>query len=99
MTFRVGQKVVCVEDDFAERNKLCRIPTHYPKTGQVYTIRSFVSARGRVFVRLIEIINQPEKLLGNVEPAFWVERFRPVVETKTDISIFTSMLKPSRVDA
>jgi hypothetical protein len=33
------------------------------------------------------------------EIPFAAFRFRPVVERKTDISIFTAMLKPSKVEA
>lgn len=34
-----------------------------------------------------------------VEYCFCITRFRPIVERKTDISIFTAVLKPSQVDA
>ncbi len=91
--FHVGQRVVCVDDspDWV-----------YGKTfltlNAVYTIadlspyRRFTIAGGRsresVGVRVAEID------ISNFG-AWWApERFRPVVERKTDISIFTEMLTP-----
>jgi len=82
VTFRVGQKVVCVE------------PIDELVKGEIYTI----SAVGRfdggenVMVDVAEI--------QNYAPYAWYSyRFRPIVERRTDISIFKKMLKPRGVDA
>jgi hypothetical protein len=99
MTFHVGQKIVCVDDDFAGRNMFSRIPSNLPVKNAVYTIRGFVDARGKTFIRLVEILNTPRQISGTAieEPAFNADRFRPIVSRKTSIGIFTAMLNPSKV--
>jgi hypothetical protein len=102
MTFHVGQKVVCVDDYFAPS---AVIPgTILPKKGDVYTVRELFPYWGWAAIRLHEIHNPPgtyrDEGTGElVEAAFPAFRFRPVIERKTDISVFTAMLKPSRVRA
>jgi len=100
MTFRVGQKVVCVDDrpDWHSRTK-------FFERGHIYTIsdlkmnsqfitgpRSYGAGSG---IRFVEVAEPHEYAW------FDARRFRPAVERKTDISIFTAMLNPSekRVDA
>jgi hypothetical protein len=100
MTFRVGQKVVCINgyDDLAKRYG-CRGPVK----GNVYTIREFDDRGSEPALRLVEITN-PLKMHRNIsepiEPAFAVAAFRPVVERKTDIGFAHEILrkasKPAR---
>ena len=93
--FRVGQKVVCVDDRAAECDGVQRL-----FVGHVYTIRSIqeeYSADGWVrmtegcLVRLNEITSR----VGSDHP-YGACRFRPIVERNTDISIFKAMLTPSK---
>ena len=93
--FYVGQKVVCVDDGpsgFTGRAN--RVLTK----GQIYTVsKSWEHAyRGAPVVLLAEV--DPDK---PYHECFSAARFRPVVDRKTDISIFTAMLntKPVEVDA
>lgn len=88
--FRVGQKVVCIGGK--------RIGGHgteaIPEFGSVYTVREFGADGG---IRLVEIVNPPLAYIeGFFECTFAVESFRPVVERKTDISVFTALLTPSK---
>jgi hypothetical protein len=106
MTFRVGQKVVCVETWHLNG-------TGYgdevgPVRGRIYTIRDIGFGLNPAYphslqVRLAEITIplRPYRGFPLQEPGFSVSRFRPIVERKTDISIFTAMLNPSKqgVDA
>ncbi len=92
MAFRVGQKVVCVND---KPSRFTGLPTNV-REGGVYTVtKTFLHPRGIPCVLLSEI-EVPIHHLG-----YDASRFRPVVERKTDISIFTAMLNPSKqtVDA
>lgn len=82
--FRIGQKVVCVRG----------LPSGNVITGRVYTISAINALEDYLFVGLVE----NKHCSGDPTPWF-SKRFRPVVETKTDISIFTKMLKRSNVDA
>lgn len=94
MTFRVGQKVVCVDDE----RPIIRIRPVI--RGNVYTIRAVGEEpyyTGEYWVLLEEVRNSARDDLG--ELAYRTTRFRPIVERKTDISVFTRMLKPSKVDA
>lgn len=96
--FRVGQKVVCVDDggpgQWAPESRLT--------VGGVYTIkelgRAVADAPGvRLFERVLS--SQPGRVGSFSKKPFsdnfyMASRFRPVVERKTDISIFTKMLTP-----
>lgn len=81
--FRVGQKVVCIDDSVNPYGVLAT----YPKKGVVYAVRGVHPDGDAIF--LDSIINP---LIGGREPCFLNYRFRPVVERKTDISIFKAML-------
>lgn len=95
MRFHVGQKVVCVDDDPEGH------PGLFPVAGQIYTIRwvgMFFNPwfkTNKFCVHLIEI-NRPAGNLTRCVVPYRASRFRPVVERKTDISIFTEMLGPQR---
>lgn len=78
--FYVGQKVVCV--DGANSNGALR-------TGETYTVLE--KSPCAVCVRVDAWANTRDG--GN---GWDMVRFRPVVERKTDISIFTAMLNPSK---
>lgn len=83
MNFRVGQKVVCIDDSINP----CGLAADYPVRGRVYTVRSIHPDGDAIF--LIEVVNT---LFGGMEPCFLNHRFRPVVERKTDVSIFKAIL-------
>lgn len=93
MTFRVGQKVVCVNDKFIVRAE------ENPIAGHIYTVR-WVGQRNTDFVpaMMLQEISGGLHSLG-IEYAFAIDRFRPVVERKTDISIFKKMLAPQGIEA
>lgn len=82
--FRIGQKVVCVED----KGQRGRPP--FAVKGNIYTISDMVTLPDYCIgaVRLEELAH------AMTEPHEWLFawRFRPVKET--DISIFTAMLAP-----
>lgn len=87
MTFHIGQRVICVRAPICE----LRWPwTAYPVEGQVYTIREVMLSS----VLLAEIVSAIGR--SGYEGAFDANRFRPIVEKKTDISIFTAMLSPKK---
>ncbi len=95
--FRVGQKVVLVDDSTRGEGLPAKVfGFAVPRRGEVYTVR-FVGTVGfgRKSVLLLEEINNHHAamMLGLViEPALAADRFRPVVERKTDIEIFRRML-------
>lgn len=98
MTFHVGQKVVCVD---ASDMDTYFSDVSCPVEGGIYTVRNFRET-GESAIRLVEIVNPKHPWMdGFNECGFRPSRFRPIVERKTDISIFTSMLNPSKrsVDA
>lgn len=97
MTFHVGQKVVCV--DASDTGKYSPWPTHGSLhglcAGRVYTVRDWGLYRDQPCLWLEEIA-RPIKSSQHGETGFSIYRFRPVVERKTDISVFTEMLVPQR---
>ena len=93
--FQVGQKVVCIKDEDAFA------PWNWPKKGEIYTIRAIGECTPaqtywwgkNVVVWVNEVVNSPDA--SGQEPGFGQGRFRPLVERKTDISIFEKLLNPA----
>lgn len=88
--FRVGQKVVCVDD---RPTPLGFAPPF--EAGNVLTIIAITegfSHHGRDF----GLIFHEVPCVAPYDDGYSVKRFRPVVERKTDISIFKAMLNPSK---
>lgn len=89
-TAKVGDKVVCDNHDMAPG----MIDIHRggdPKIGDVVTIEDIYEADGLIWFGFV----------GFEEFDYWSLNYRPVHPRKTDISIFTGMLKtePAREDA
>lgn len=107
MTFRVGQKVVCVKDNPGpEIAKFCNIGSQERskrvRRGCVYTIREIdtrgLDIHGVACLRFDEIVGvMKDTRVGPWESggSFPASHFRPVVEKKTDISIFAALLTPN----
>lgn len=91
MTFRVGQKVVCVENQFEDPYPGDIVPVR----GEVYTIRALEPGcenPSETYVLLEEIVNPPNYFVqgGYGELSWDAEAFRPV--KTTSIAIFRAML-------
>lgn len=102
MTFRVGQKVVCVDD--VPHGKYAPWPVKGGldglTKGTVYTIREIGAYCGEPVVWLNEITREIVPGWEKYgEQGFSPARFRPLVERKTDISVFMKMLTPQGVEA
>lgn len=100
MTFYIGQKVVCIAS--------CCAPRAYgevvPAINRVLTIRDIVDAKcwpsaGLRFHEIVNSVRWYADVAGEMECVFDSRRFRPMVERKTDISIFQNMLTDDRVTA
>jgi hypothetical protein len=92
--FRVGQKVVCVDD----RSNLWTAP--WIKRGRIYEIAGFTAGTGDP-LGLFPDSGSDVLLVGIHKPGgFAAARFRPVVERKTDIGFAHEILrkasKPAR---
>lgn len=74
--FRVGQKVVCVDADQSQGLI----------AGNIYTVKSKGTCCNRPGVFLVEFHS------GRADIPFYAYRFRPLVEKKTNIEIFTRIL-------
>ena len=92
--FRVGQKVVCVND---EPSNLGGSRREVPIKGHIYT----VSAVG--LTNILDPQQLPCILVEELErrpyEAHWASRFRPIIERKTDISIFREILSKATTQA
>jgi hypothetical protein len=96
--FYVGQKVVCIKE--IETPATARYGIVCPEKGHVYTIRELTDLGTEPGLRVNEIINEPTlwaNVAGEIEASFPRRYFRPVIERKTDILIFTRMLDGTRV--
>ena len=86
--FRVGQKVVCIDAKPRKRGHVARLTE-----GSVYTISKLGPGDNdgaELFLVEMGAISHP--WFG-----FYADRFRPAVERKTDISVFTKILDNVRV--
>jgi hypothetical protein len=92
MTFRVGQKVVCVDESTHDRGGWHPL-SGIPQVGEIYTVTALGTHRGMPAVRLREIRN------GAHDGYYRAKRFRPAVERKTDISVFTEILRRTTLPA
>ena len=92
MAFYVGQKVVCV-DDTPDKHPMRAANMAGLMAGTIYTVRAIRvhDHSGRPGLMLQEIMRPILGGDGREQP-FSVQRFRPAVERKTDISIFTRIL-------
>lgn len=94
--FRVGQKVVCVDDGWAnwQLADMRSAGISSPIKGEIYTVRAVETLQGEAHVWLAEIVNPIVDYsdVGQNEQGWAPELFRPVVERKTDISVFTRLL-------
>lgn len=99
--FHVGQKVTMIVDFPAgERTRAAQDGVSLPRHGEVYTILNMEPGanpwtRQFTFIRFVELVNGPH-LVDGFEPSFDSRLFRPVVERKTDISVFKAMLEPKK---
>lgn len=76
--FKVGQKVVCVED---KPNSNTIVPNR-PVKGEIYTIRAIRTNFNIYGVLLVEVVNPLQEFMeGLYEGAFDPSRFRPVDTT------------------
>jgi hypothetical protein len=98
--FHIGQRVVCIHDiGGASGNEFPKIPIK----GSIYTVRGFVSPdvgyERTPGMLLEEVVNPPwEYKEGVFEPSFHPYHFRPLLQHKTDISVFTRMLDNVRME-
>lgn len=95
--FQIGQKVVCVADKWAGGYG----DEIFPQLGGVYTVRGIdlhrLGSRCLVGLWLREIHNEKRLYARGIDEAsFGADQFRPLIERKTDISIFKKMLTPKR---
>jgi hypothetical protein len=102
--FKIGQKVVCVrpttEQDIRMRVWEAGIG-HHVYRGHIYTIRGIqppTSFDRGVGVYLEEIIN-PISILWKLEYGYYADRFAPIQEKTTDISVFKEILDKVPEDA
>jgi len=104
--FHIGQKVVCVNDFPSIPGRTCGFHLSGLTKGQIYTVRwvgfwgvpnFFAEAES---VRLEEIFRGADPFCPDnqhfFDTPYYAQRFQPLIERKTDISIFTAMLTPSR---
>lgn len=90
--FRIGQKVA----RFAgKENYAIQYGAPFPKLHEPCTVSNiFEDEDGEIHIELVEY---PSPARDEFQAGFRAKFFRPVVERKTDISIFTAMLNPSQV--
>jgi hypothetical protein len=98
--FHIGQRVVCIHD---VSSPLAAEFPNVPIKGSIYTVRGFVSPdvgyERTPGMLLEEVVNPPwEYKEGVFEPSFHPYHFRPLVQHKTDISVFTRMLDNVRTE-
>ena len=99
MTFRVGQKVVCVRNapQGQELKYSTGLQSNKIKIGSTYTIRDIdlraVHLHGVATVRLDEVVNETYmSSVGEWETGYPETCFRPIFDKQTDISFAHEIL-------
>lgn len=97
--FYVGQKVVCIDDSDRRMRATTYEGPNPLRKGTIYTVReiAYRHTGGDLTLMLKEIV-LPVCWFYGQEYAFLADRFRPLDERKTDISVFTRLLEPSPAD-
>jgi hypothetical protein len=102
MTFRVGQRVVCVDADkfsniagvFASGNRPDLDADWLLQEGEIYTVESIVvhPLIDTAVMRLVEI---PERVSVSMygDLGYAVSRFRPLISQADDIAMFRKMVE------
>lgn len=90
--FRVGMKVVCIDDDFNAQGFVPVFVTDLPMRGNVYTISRIEADDDGIWLFLEEVASRIDVIGGWCEASFGSEGFRPLRERKTDISVFRALL-------
>lgn len=105
MAFRVGQKVVCIGTEGTpgiDWDNWCKFWCIIkPRRSEVYTVRDTRPGSNGQMIRLFEIVN-PIIEFRDAPPQeiwWWASAFRPAVERKTDISVFTKILRTTKLPA
>lgn len=98
---RVGQRIVCIDDDFSSHWSRENIST--PRVNSIYTIREIAvwlygNGKKAVAFRLTEIIQDPQRWTGPgdlvqfAEIPFAAYRFRPLINHESDLALFEAIL-------
>lgn len=99
MDWYVGQRVICINDDWVM--KITSFKETLPTKDVIYTIRDIIPLGDNVYLRLVEIKNAPDWYLnphtGKLiygEICFSEKKFKPLEENldHIDISIFQEIL-------
>lgn len=96
--FVVGQKVVCINECGTNQDTHPGIIAI--KKGDILTVREITQAPRRngqilIGVRFKEVVNVTSPYSVCWEYDYSPKNFRPLVERKTDISVFKAMLTPA----
>lgn len=91
MKFHVGQKVVCVDASRTWLGK--RVPLRHNTIYTIGRVNSWTDPDGDYGVSVLEVAAPDDDYHL---PEFKACRFRPVTDNRTDISVFTALLKPQR---
>ncbi len=94
MSFRVGQKVVCIDDKPNGLHKSWGDSPIYK--GQIYVIRDIEIGFRHPFAGVEDCVRLEgiDRTYYGVDWPYRKSRFRPLVETKTSIEVFNRMLTP-----
>jgi hypothetical protein len=92
MNFRIGQKVVCIKDTPYPADA----PPPHPMAGTIATVSWIGLHKGFEDEPAIDLVEFPSPETDRYHRGYAASNWRPLVERKTDISIFTKMLNPNQ---
>lgn len=94
MTFRIGQKVECISDNWTTELAIVM-----PVRKKIYIVRDVTRkpwSDPQMGLHLEGLVNSEFGFNdGCYEPYFDARYFRPIVDRKTDISVLTALLNPA----
>lgn len=92
--FMVGQRVVCIDDDWPDWGLVQErfqvpMPSRVPMINEVLTIAAIRAGTKLLTKHIVWLYFQ------EIEHGWSYRAFRPLIERKTDISMFTRLLSPA----
>jgi hypothetical protein len=88
MAFEIGQEVECIDDRWGLPSILFTLPVK----GGVYVVINIMPPLNIASHQVDHL-----ELAGFPNHCFACDMFRPLLKKRTDISVFTKMLKPKKV--
>ena len=93
--WHVGQKIVCIKNTFFRTSRNREHKLHGIVVDQVYTVAAIDPVGGLAGIVCLKEIHGVKFQSNGDLLGYPIPCFRPLIDKKTDITVFTEMLNPA----